>query len=67
MSLIAKRLEEFGIRLPHPATVANYIGFTRVGRLLFVSGQSLRPGPPAHRPLQSIRQYSLAAQDTSAR
>src|SRR5262245_66493253 len=40
MSVVAKRLEELGIRLPHQAApVANYVGFTRVGALLFVSGQ----------------------------
>lgn len=40
MTVVAKRLEELGIRLPHPAAaVANYVGFTRVGALLFVSGQ----------------------------
>jgi len=40
MSLIAKRLEDLGIKLPHPAApVANYVPFTRVGSLLFVSGQ----------------------------
>ena len=40
MALVAKRLEELGIKLPHPAaSVANYVGFTRVGTLLFVSGQ----------------------------
>jgi enamine deaminase RidA (YjgF/YER057c/UK114 family) len=40
MSLIAKRLKALGIKLPHPAAaVANYVGSTRVGTLLFVSGQ----------------------------
>ena len=40
MSVVAKRLEELGIKLPHQAApVANYVGFTRVGALLFVSGQ----------------------------
>ena len=35
MALVAKRLEELGIKLPHPAaSVANYVGFTRVGTLL---------------------------------
>jgi enamine deaminase RidA (YjgF/YER057c/UK114 family) len=37
---IEKKLEEIGIVLPTPAApVANYIGFVRTGRLLFVSGQ----------------------------
>src|SRR5579883_903580 len=37
---IDKRLEELGIALPTPAApVANYVGFVRSGRLLFVSGQ----------------------------
>ena len=40
MSLVARRLEELDIKLPRPATpVANYVPFTRVGSLLFVSGQ----------------------------
>ena len=40
MSLVENRLEELGITLPHPAApVANYVPFTRVGALLFVSGQ----------------------------
>ena len=40
MSLVDKRLEDLGIKLPQPAApVANYVGFTRSGRLLFVSGQ----------------------------
>jgi enamine deaminase RidA (YjgF/YER057c/UK114 family) len=40
MSLVAKRLEELGITLPQAAApVANYVPFTRVGALLFVSGQ----------------------------
>ncbi|MFZ1963311.1 MAG: RidA family protein [Roseiarcus sp.] len=40
MSLVAKRLEELGIALPRPASpVADYVPFTRVGALLFVSGQ----------------------------
>jgi len=40
MNLVAKRIGELGIALPHPAApVANYVGFTRVGALLFVSGQ----------------------------
>jgi hypothetical protein len=40
MSLVAKRLEELGIALPRPAPpVADYVPFTRVGALLFVSGQ----------------------------
>jgi enamine deaminase RidA (YjgF/YER057c/UK114 family) len=38
--LIDKKLEELGIALPTPAApVANYVGFVRSGRLLFVSGQ----------------------------
>ncbi len=37
---IDKRLEELGIELPTPAApIANYVGFVRTGRLLFVSGQ----------------------------
>jgi enamine deaminase RidA (YjgF/YER057c/UK114 family) len=37
---IDKRLEELKIVLPTPAApVANYVGFVRSGRLLFVSGQ----------------------------
>jgi len=40
MSLVAKRLEELDVRLPHQAApVANYVGFTRVGAWLFISGQ----------------------------
>src|SRR5262245_64086428 len=35
-----KKLEELGIELPVPAApIANYVGFVRSGRLLFVSGQ----------------------------
>jgi enamine deaminase RidA (YjgF/YER057c/UK114 family) len=37
---IDKRLEELGIALPRPAApIANYVGFVRTGRLLFLSGQ----------------------------
>jgi enamine deaminase RidA (YjgF/YER057c/UK114 family) len=37
---IDKKLEELGITLPTPAApVANYVGFVRSGRLLFVSGK----------------------------
>jgi enamine deaminase RidA (YjgF/YER057c/UK114 family) len=37
---IDKKLEELGIALPIPAApIANYVGFVRSGRLLFVSGQ----------------------------
>jgi len=37
---IEKKLEELGIALPTPvAPIANYVGFVRTGRLLFVSGQ----------------------------
>lgn len=37
---IHKKLEELGITLPTPAApIANYVGFVRSGRLLFVSGQ----------------------------
>jgi len=37
---VEKKLAELGITLPTPASpVANYIPFTRVGTLLFVSGQ----------------------------
>jgi len=38
--IIDKKLEELEIVLPTPvAPVANYVGFVRSGRLLFVSGQ----------------------------
>jgi len=37
---IDKKLEELGIVLPTPAVpLANYVGFVRSGRLLYVSGQ----------------------------
>ena len=37
---IDKKLEDLGIVLPTPAApIANYVGFVRSGRLLFVSGQ----------------------------
>ena len=37
---IEKKLEELRIALPTPAApIANYVGFVRTGRLLFVSGQ----------------------------
>jgi enamine deaminase RidA (YjgF/YER057c/UK114 family) len=37
---IEKKLTELGIALPTPAApIANYVGFVRTGRLLFVSGQ----------------------------
>src|SRR5258708_6651561 len=37
---IDKKLDELGIELPVPAApIANYVGFVRSGRLLFVSGQ----------------------------
>ena len=40
---IEKKLEELGIELPTPAApIANYVGFVRTGRLLFVSGQLCR-------------------------
>jgi enamine deaminase RidA (YjgF/YER057c/UK114 family) len=40
MSLIAKRLEEIRIKLPHPiAPIANHVGFVRAGNRLFLSGQ----------------------------
>ena len=40
MSRTALRLDELGIVLPVPvAPVANYVGFTRLGRMLIVSGQ----------------------------
>ena len=40
---IEKKLEELGIALPTPAApIANYVGFVRTGRLLFVSGQLCR-------------------------
>jgi enamine deaminase RidA (YjgF/YER057c/UK114 family) len=38
--IVDKKLEELGIALPTPAApIANYVGFVRTGRLLFVSGQ----------------------------
>jgi enamine deaminase RidA (YjgF/YER057c/UK114 family) len=38
--IIDKKLEELEIVLPTPAApIANYVGFVRSGRLLFVSGQ----------------------------
>jgi len=38
--IIEKKLEDLKIALPTPAApVANYVGFVRSGRLLFVSGQ----------------------------
>jgi enamine deaminase RidA (YjgF/YER057c/UK114 family) len=37
---VEKKLEELGIMLAEPAApIANYVGFVRTGRLLFVSGQ----------------------------
>lgn len=37
---VEKKLAELGIVLPTPAApIANYVGFVRSGRLLFVSGQ----------------------------
>jgi enamine deaminase RidA (YjgF/YER057c/UK114 family) len=37
---VDKKIEELGIVLPTPAApIANYVGFVRSGRLLFVSGQ----------------------------
>lgn len=40
MSVIDKRLEKLGIKLPNPAApIANYVGFVRSGNLLFLSGQ----------------------------
>ena len=40
MGQIADRLQEMGVVLPKPAApVANYVAWTRVGDLLFVSGQ----------------------------
>jgi enamine deaminase RidA (YjgF/YER057c/UK114 family) len=48
MSLVEKRLEELGVKLPHPvAPIANYVGFVRTGNLLFLSGQlCLAEGAP---------------------
>jgi enamine deaminase RidA (YjgF/YER057c/UK114 family) len=38
--IVDKKLEELGIVLPRPvAAIANYVGFVRTGRLLFLSGQ----------------------------
>lgn len=40
MSVIAKRLEDLGLKLPRPATpIANYLPVVRAGNLAFVSGQ----------------------------
>lgn len=40
MSQIALRLDELGIVLPAPvAPIANYVAYTRTGRMLVVSGQ----------------------------
>ncbi|THD44845.1 MAG: RidA family protein [Bradyrhizobium sp.] len=40
MNIVAKRLEELGLRLPKAAApVANYVACVRSGALLFVSGQ----------------------------
>jgi enamine deaminase RidA (YjgF/YER057c/UK114 family) len=40
MSKIVARLQGMGLILPQPpAAVANYVGFVRVGSLLFVAGQ----------------------------
>ena len=40
---IDKKLEELGIALPTPAApIANYVGFVRSGRLLFVDRKSTR-------------------------
>lgn len=37
---VEQRIRELGIRLPEPAApVANFVPFTRVGRLVFISGQ----------------------------
>jgi enamine deaminase RidA (YjgF/YER057c/UK114 family) len=37
---VEKKLEGLGIALPRPAApIANYVGFVRTGRLLFLSGQ----------------------------
>jgi enamine deaminase RidA (YjgF/YER057c/UK114 family) len=39
-SLIPQRLAELGIAMPHvPPAVANYVPFTRLGRLVTISGQ----------------------------
>ncbi|MGQ3671701.1 RidA family protein [Xanthobacter sp. TB0136] len=39
-SSVEKKLAELGITLPQPvAPLANYVPFTRVGNLLFISGQ----------------------------
>lgn len=40
MGLVARRLEELGVKLPSAvAPTANYTGFVRSGLLVFVSGQ----------------------------
>jgi len=40
MAQLEKKLADLGIVLPTPAApIANYVGFVRVGALLFVSGQ----------------------------
>ena len=40
MGQVADRLQQMGVALPKPAApVANYVPWTRVGNLLFISGQ----------------------------
>jgi enamine deaminase RidA (YjgF/YER057c/UK114 family) len=40
MGIVDSRLKRLGITLPRPvAPIANYVGFVRVGNLLFLSGQ----------------------------
>ena len=51
---IEKKLEELRIALPTPAApIANYVGFVRTGRLLFVSGQLCLAGRRAGRQRQA--------------
>ena len=68
MSLVAQRLEELGIELPHPAApLANYVGFVRSGDLLFLSGQlCLADGVPVAKGKLG-RQVTVAQGQAAAR
>ena len=68
MSLVAQRLEELGIELPHPAApLANYVGFVRSGGLLFLSGQlCLADGVPVAKGKLG-RQVTVAQGQAAAR
>ena len=68
MSHVAKRLEELGIELPHPAApLANYVGFVRSGDLLFLSGQlCLADGVPVAKGKLG-RQVTVAQGQAAAR